>query len=206
MKNENETLKEKEEISKTKMNETSKAFDEINKIPSMQSMLKHNKNLEEYKSLLASIQFEDTKEISDYTKNILSESTKNIKKKLDCKHLSLLEIDAYFKKYETRISQIYDGKQYCERHIRFKKQVKSKAFSRCSLTYNVSMITFTFEQHDYMARLMRKHFEGAEVILSSNSEYYFKVLIPEFCLLIFNDVYNMNREEGLDYLNNMSLE
>ncbi|XP_050296682.1 uncharacterized protein LOC126736396 [Anthonomus grandis grandis] len=118
---------------------------------------------------------------------------------LDCKHLSLEDIDRYFEDNITFLSQIITGKIYSDRHKRYyDKENVQDIQTAANLTCSTSTIVFSFEQLDKMIALMREKFDPKDL----NTSYSVKVLVPELCLRIFMDVHGMNKREANRYLLN----
>lgn len=120
---------------------------------------------------------------------------------LDCKHLTPSELTACYQSNFKYTSDIFHGKRHNERHERFRKMEKVKeAFTERDLRYNVSMISFTFEQKEHLLDMLHEDF--VEETMGGNSQYFCKVLLPELCLKIFMDTHRMDNEEAVEYLEN----
>ncbi|KAF2905099.1 hypothetical protein ILUMI_01083 [Ignelater luminosus] len=124
---------------------------------------------------------------------------------LNCKHLTNEEIRKAFEQNKGYIYNIFNGSTYSERHERFQKENPKDQFTTKDLKYNTSMLVFTYEQKEELLSYLYKYFDS-DSGLGSNNQYFFKVLLPELCLKIFMDVYNMNYDEANEYLEKMPIE
>lgn len=164
-------------------------------LPTVEEILQEKKDLEVYKNQLEAFQ-----DINEY--NILSlnkgkqclEVTEEI---LDCKHLSLKHISKFVRKNLAFLKDIMCGRVFNERHERFSdKYKKPLTLSTKDLTYNTSMILFTYEQTEYMISKLQKYLDPEDKL----THYFFQVLLPELCLRIFMEEHNMNYEQAVMYL------
>lgn len=127
---------------------------------------------------------------------------------LDCKHLNLDNISEYFHSKINYLRNILTGKINCVRHRIFCTNETSE-----DLTYNNSMIVFNFNQIEHILTLMEKEFETDTISQKNESisqlnkkSYFFKVLIPVFCLEVFMKEHNMSKYKANIYLNKRPIE
>ncbi|XP_030752485.1 uncharacterized protein LOC115879686 [Sitophilus oryzae] len=171
-------------------------------VPSVNQVMSDVKNLTQYKGTVNEVK--DLREPK--AKKPSPPAKKQTKKKqhwLDCKHLSLEEITEKFDENVTYLESILTGKLFSERHKIFhKKKVGTNILSKKDLTYNTSTIVFTHEQVDHIVALMEEKFDHDH----TKSAYFFKVLLPEFCLKLFMDVHEMSRRQATNYLDERPID
>lgn len=193
------TFKKKTLRTRTTQTESFKKYGVI--VPSLDEIVAAQQEFSNYKTRVAEAQTlrEPTfKMLSSPQKSNLSED-----KLLDCKHLTIEEVTKYFKNNLPLLRDIINGKKYCDRHRRyFDKKNKLDVLTTRDLTYSISTIVFNFEQVDHMITLMRNEFDPDD----HKTSYFFKVLVPELCLKIFMEVYNMNKREATTYLENRPIQ
>lgn len=212
-------------ISSAKTNNLTKSKSESSKNKSNQkanTRVKKSKNDDELCSRYNNIRLPSIKDIVQYEESLRKEkecleyfdslhcSQKSIEFSdidteedvvLDCKHLELSKLTICYQSNFKYISDIFHGKRYNERHETFLKMEKvNEAFTERELRYNVSMISFTFEQKEHLLDMLHEDF--VETTMGGNSQYFCKVLLPELCLKIFMDTHHMNNEEAVEYLEN----
>ncbi|CAG9760599.1 unnamed protein product [Ceutorhynchus assimilis] len=163
-------------------------------IPTVQEILASRKKFETYRALV------DKAKIIPLLPNPFINSPKApVKppiKLLDCKHVSLEEINEQFIENKTTLLNIKNGTQYSEKHQHFHKTNSNMP------PYNPSNLVFSYPQINCMANLIREEFDPEERHL----RYTFGVLIPELCLLIFMHTHKMNKEETVKYLDERPIE
>ncbi|KAK9884826.1 hypothetical protein WA026_009053 [Henosepilachna vigintioctopunctata] len=116
---------------------------------------------------------------------------------LDCKSLSIEELSNCFYENLNYIRNILEGNVYSERHKKFIDGDPTFDF-----TYSISTVIYTEEQQDHLLMLLEKNFDPE----AENTQYFFKVLLPELCLKIFMDLHNKTFEEAVKYLEWMPVE
>lgn len=110
---------------------------------------------------------------------------------IDCKHLTIPQLDLYYNKYKQLMEDIINGTEKSDRHNRY----YDNKYDKRSITFNFSTYVFDFTQLHHLLNLMEKE-------LSSKDEtYIFHVLLPEICLKIFMDEHEMSKEAATVYLN-----
>lgn len=118
---------------------------------------------------------------------------------LDCKHITNEELEMQLERHYQFVYDIFHAISKSERHEKYKhKKYHSMSLSQDSLTYNTSMITFTYEQKEIMLSYLYKKFDNQE--FHTQTDYFFKVLLPELCTKIFMDIHNMSKDEAVAYL------
>ncbi|CAH0553409.1 unnamed protein product [Brassicogethes aeneus] len=193
----------KPKTQKNKMNlNTSGSFEKYGVLmPSMKDVLSDQKELEKLKR-----QVNELKEIEDVSLD-LTFSIKDICKEnkietLSCKLLTTDKLTDLFYENKSYLQDILNGKQYSERHERFYNYNPTYDLTTMDLNYNTSMIVFTYDQIELLTDLLTENFDREEKLTS----YFFKVLLPEFCIKIFMDVHDMTYEEALMYLETRPIE
>ncbi|KAL3280265.1 hypothetical protein HHI36_017760 [Cryptolaemus montrouzieri] len=166
-------------------------------LPSLKEILK---NAEELKRETAALEefdkmYNETDiTLSDELKQLLDVENspgKNGRELLDCKDLCLSDLDKYFADHVVHIRDIFNEVVYSERHETYKNVAM-----RGKLVYNTSMVVFTHDQIGHLVKLLEIELDPER----GNTEYLFKVLLPELCLRIFMSKYDMTQEEAVDYL------
>lgn len=114
---------------------------------------------------------------------------------LDCKHLTLEDINEQFKKNLSFLSGILKGHTPSDRHQQYNDKM-NRIHKFTNLTFSTSTIVFGFEQLDLIISLLHEEFDP----LYKKTCYIFKVLLPELCLKIFMDIHNMNKTDAISYL------
>ncbi|KAK5639046.1 hypothetical protein RI129_011538 [Pyrocoelia pectoralis] len=118
---------------------------------------------------------------------------------LDCKHITKEELEMQLEKHYQFVHDIFHAISKSERHEKYKdRKYHSMSSSQDSLTYNTSMITFSYEQKEIMLSYLYKKFDNNE--FHTQTDYFFKVLLPELCTKIFMDIHNMSKDEAVAYL------
>lgn len=172
-------------------------------LPTVEELLKEKEDLENYKNQLE--QFDSINqlrlELSTYKENLQTEPVHS-EHILDCKHLSLQIILKYLKKNLKHLQDIMYKRVYNERHERFNNKYKQTLTpSTSDLTYNTSMIVFTYDQIEFMIEKLKKYLDPEDQL----TQYFFQVLLPELCLKIFMQTHNMSFEEAVIYLDKRPL-
>lgn len=172
-------------------------------LPSLDEILKEKRELEDYKNRLESFQCKNelSLELPLQVKdsNVCSKHEAVI---LDCKNLSFKKISKAIRKHLGYLEDIMCEKVYNARHLRFyNKNKKIFTLTTKDLTYNTSMILFTYDQNEYMLTKLKKYLDPEDKL----TQYFFQVLLPELCLRIFMDSYKMSREEAVACLDSQPL-
>ncbi|RZC43275.1 hypothetical protein BDFB_011938, partial [Asbolus verrucosus] len=163
-------------------------------IPSYEKILEDQKKFEEHKNQVKIFDAFDDK-ILEKSFNIecLKEVEKFSGDILDCKHLSLVELSDGFNKHIATLRDIMNEKKFSERHNRYHQKNKANdGFSMRDLRCSTSAVVFTQEQKDHMLDLMRIDLDPEDKL----TNYFFQVLLPELCLLLFMDCHNMSRKKA----------
>lgn len=126
------------------------------------------------------------------------EDTVTITTNIDCTHMTNQELKEAFDRNLPYLLDIYNGTRYSSRHEQYFSEQLTDIFSTNSLMCSSSLSIFNGEQKLYLAKKIAKNFKDLE----SNTQYYFKVLLPDICLKIFMDEHNMTQEEAINYLDN----
>nr|XP_023019572.1 uncharacterized protein LOC111508340 [Leptinotarsa decemlineata] len=167
-------------------------------IPTIDEILKDQKDLQNYKTQVESFKpmCDKSFELPFCVKNLNTSPVVDTLV-LDCKGLSLKDVTKCFRSNVGYISDIFHGRVYNERHDRY-NNINTKVFTLTTkdLSYNTSMIVFTFKQIEHMLSLLGKEFDTKD----NKTHYFFQVLLPELCLKIFMDTHGMSREEAVLYL------
>lgn len=155
--------------------------------------------------------FEEDKEgvqqlLDEFDEKILKESVPNdcleeeefIGELLDCKHLTNEDINKAFERYKSTLRDIIKGKTYSERHVIYHKKFPPFNDLRCSS----SLVVFTQDQIEILLKRLRSEFDPNDTM----AVYFFQVLLPELCLLIFKEEHKMTTREAKDYLNKRPLD
>lgn len=121
---------------------------------------------------------------------------------LDCECLEDKELQEHFLLNLDYIKNIQNGSFESDRHKKFLNYDPSRYFTLQDLCYSPSTFVFNINQKDLMLKMLEDYFDPE----GENTDYLFKVLLPELCLKIFMDVHEMNRSEAIDYLNWRPLE
>ncbi|KAG5877277.1 hypothetical protein JTB14_038313 [Gonioctena quinquepunctata] len=167
-------------------------------LPTVDEIIQDQKDLEKYKNQVESFRplYDTSFELSFSTKN--QNRTPNVSQTiLDCKMLSLSQVTDHFRANVEFLSDIFHNKVPNERHARYyDKNTKAITLTTRDLSYNTSMIVFTFEQKEHMVNLLKEEFDPND----NMTHYFFQVLLPELCLKIFMDTHEMSYEDALIYL------
>lgn len=118
------------------------------------------------------------------------ERFKNIDIK-NCKHLTLDNLDQLVDENFKWLDNTLQGHRYCKRHELYYKGISG-------LFYNDSCSVFDTSQIRHIISLFRKNFDDGDFKKYSN--YYWAVLLPEFTLKIFMDMYDMSEKDAMEYL------
>lgn len=159
-------------------------------LPTYEEALLHKQKLEEMKRAIADFDVSNDS-ISDFELEV--EEPKPIEI-LDCKHLSDERLEEELKLNHQYLYDIVNGIRKSKRHDKFMNAMYKTGTKTDDLTHNTSMITFTFEQKRLLLKYLSKNF-------GDNTQYFFKVLLPELCTKIFMDTHNMTYSEAVSYLN-----
>ncbi|KAB0795014.1 hypothetical protein PPYR_11853 [Photinus pyralis] len=159
-------------------------------LPTYEEALLHKQKLEEMKQAIADFDVSNDS-ISDFELDF--EEPKPIEI-LDCKHLNDEQLEEELKLNHQYLYDIVHGIRKSERHDKFMNAMYKTGTKTDDLTHNTSMITFTFEQKRLLLKYLSKKF-------GDNTQYFFKVLLPELCTKIFMDTHNMTYSEAVSYLN-----
>lgn len=162
------------------------------KIPSFNNIMKKCAEAEEYIKSVEANKLESYTEMCQY-KNQTKTVDKN-REILDCKHLTLKEIQKAFERNLTYIKQIQSGEVHSERHDAFLKQQHQVHFNKQDdLRCDTSTITFSDKQIWEMLKMLKSEFDN-------KTQYFLMVLLPELCLKIFMEEHEMSHDEALEYL------
>lgn len=133
-----------------------------------------------------------------------SEQNEDISEHLNCKHITQNNLKELFQENTDFLIGIANGTVPCERHALYiQNPYGSSEFDRGELTFNISMSAFSTKQKIFLANLTRKALCAKK--LAYNNQYYFKVLLPELCLKIFMQEYNLTKDQATKYLSNPPL-
>lgn len=168
----------------------------------------HEENMKKYQNVIEigtqlnkRIAEDEAKEKENEKKVIENEEKQRNFIVKDCKYLTKEDLDDRFKRDLKWIEDTFYGRRYCERHERFKKENPKSRLTSEDLMYNVSCEVFTDDQLIYLCKLFRSKFDKGK--LWKYAKYYWKVLLPEYCLKIFIDCYNLKYSDAMEYLNNI---
>ncbi|KAK5644958.1 hypothetical protein RI129_006258 [Pyrocoelia pectoralis] len=159
-------------------------------LPTFEEALTHKQELDKLKKAIDEFDVSD-----DSIERFVLETEEPIKaiRILDCKHLSDEELRQKLEQNYEYLYNIVHGISKSERHKKFTTAQYKTGTRTDDLTYNTSMITFTFEQKQLLLHYLSKNF-------GDNNQYFFKVLLPELCTKIFMDTHNMTYSEAVSYL------
>lgn len=173
-------------------------------LPTVEEVLQEKRELEDYKNQLNAFQVINEADIQISFALKKSETCSNKPEKiLDCKDLTLKTISKAVRKNLEYLKNIMYERVYNERHKKFSdKNKKYCTVSTEDLTYNNSMILFSYEQIECMLTKLQKYLDPEDKL----TKYFFQVLLPELCIQIFMEAHNMSYEEALIYLDTRPLE
>lgn len=153
----------------------------------MDTIRKEGKILDEYDKLYC----ESDIAIPTSLKTISDSPEKTIPL-LSCEHLSQFELDKYVIKYLDYLKDISKGVEYSQRH-----ETYNKHNSKSKLTFSFSMIVYKESQLEYLTERIEELLDPE----GKRTEYLFMVILPELCLKIFMNEFEMSKTEAVDYLN-----
>lgn len=133
--------------------------------------------------------------------NPISPKKQTNKKILDCHKVTNVELEDAFEKHKETLKGIIDGVIPSARHHQFHNFLYKDSMSRSSLNYNSVTGVFTYDQKNFIAKMLEKEFDPNNSLM----KYFFQVLLPEFCLIIFSDVHKMTKEDASAYLDQRPL-
>ncbi|CAH0560248.1 unnamed protein product [Brassicogethes aeneus] len=172
-------------------------------MPTLDDILEDKKKLDTQKQKLQEArQIEDISLDLTFSLNKSADNEVGKENILGCKHLTNPELTDLFNKNKCYLSEIISGEKYSERHSRFHNYNVKYDLTTKDLTYNTSMIVFSHDQIEHMMNLLSENFDPDDKL----TQYFFKVLLPEFCTKVFMDVHNMSQEETLMYLETRPLD
>lgn len=188
--------------SATKNNELYKKYGVV--IPTIEEILQEQKELEHYKSQLSSFHIMNEPSLEVFSPaQYLEEKLDQCHQILDCKHLSLSEISVAVNSNLKYLKDIMDQKVFNKRHeLFYDVDRKPLTLSTKDLTYNTSMILFTYDQTEYMLTKLKKYLDPDDKL----TNYFFQVLLPELCLKIFMDCHKMCYKDAINYLDTRPIE
>jgi hypothetical protein len=171
-------------------------------LPSYDKIVADQKKFDEHKN---SVKLFDDFDVDVLDKGIavdLDEGGEFADEILDCKHLSPKELDEFFAKNVQILDGIIKGKNYSERHRRFHRGGRPDEPGPGDLRCSTSLVVFTYDQKDHLLNLLRDEFDPEDKM----TVYFFKVLLPELCLLIFMEVHKMGKRKANAYLDRRPLD
>ncbi|KAB0801128.1 hypothetical protein PPYR_05482 [Photinus pyralis] len=165
-------------------------------VPTFQEMMAYRK---EYEKMEKEVEFIDAA-IAEPIIKVPEEPQKEPVPILDCKHLTEDQLQILLEQNYLFAHNIFHGITKNARHDRFKATKYHRiTFSKSNLIYNTSMIVFSYEQKRFMLKYLYSKFDN-EGEFHTQTDYFFKVLLPELCTKIFMDTYQMTKEEAESYL------
>lgn len=170
-------------------------------MPSTSEIMREKEDLEDLKRELDGLgEIEDIPLDLSFSLDVSQEKAKETV--LGCAHLTNKQLRKYFKKNKSYLANIITGEQCSERHDRFYNYKTSYDLTPRDLTYNTSTILFTYDQQEYLMCLLCDEFDKENKL----TQYFFKVLLPEFCTKIFMDVHKMKYDDAVKYLDTRPIE
>lgn len=167
-------------------------------IPTIDEILQEKKELEVYKNQLNSFQCINESCLESLVPSKISEKRfDQCEEILDCKHLSLTQISKVVRKNLKYLQDIMNGRVFNKRHeLFYNKNNKPFTLTTKDLTYNTSMVLFTYDQTEYILSELKKYLDPDDKL----TQYFFQVLLPELCLKIFIDTHDMSYDNAVAYL------
>lgn len=123
----------------------------------------------------------------------------NQEKTLTCKHCSLEKISDHFGTHKNELKDIFNGRKYNKGHKLYQRWNSRKPNDDTNLS---SLLLFSQEQIDHSLDMLKAEFDKE----NNKLHYFFKILLPEFLILIFMNEHKMNRDEAMLYLNKMPID
>ncbi|EEZ97488.2 hypothetical protein TcasGA2_TC011327 [Tribolium castaneum] len=170
-------------------------------VPSFEKIVTDQKNFDQYRR---SVEQLDVFDEDILQKNLGIDSLKEdnfMEELLDCKHLTSKDLKKAFERHKDTLDAIMEGRKYSDRHRAF-HQSGNNISSAKSLFCSNSVIVFSEQQKEVLLDLMKSEFDQEDKMDS----YFFKVLLPELCLIIFMEEHKMSKRSANEYLNKRPLD
>jgi hypothetical protein len=108
-------------------------------------------------------------------------------------------LDRKFKLHKPYLENIMDGKIYCLRHFNF---IQSNGI----VQYADVCLVLNEHNSKYICRMMGEMFCSSDMEYIKKLGYFLKVLLPEFLIKLFMDIYDITYNESFDKLININLK
>lgn len=173
-------------------------------VPKVEDILLSMEKENKFKQIQELIDKSSHKFINNLPEKKVDENEKNERNKVyNCKHLTQKNLERMFQKNVEFLDNIFHGKVYNERHELFQQGSLLNNFTDNDLRVNETTSVFTDEQLIYIVSLFRNRYDNGNIY--KYSDYYFKVLLPEFCLKTFMDYHYQfkKKETAMEYLKSL---
>lgn len=168
-------------------------------IPSYEKIMADIRKYDEYREMVQKlVKFDDSIFIKPMSNDCLLPKVSDVKA-LDCKHLSFEQLKASFKSHKDLLRDIFIGARYNKSHELFETMGRQQ---KANVNAGATFLTLTQEQIDYLLDLLKAEFDPK----TNRLLYFFQVLLPHLCLLIFMDEHKMSEKEAKLYFDKMPIE
>lgn len=169
-------------------------------MPSYEKIMADIKKYDEHKAMIMKLEKFDESIFNKPIPNdcLLPNKVSNLKA-LDCKHLSFEQLKASFHSHKDLLWEIFTGTRYHKSHELFEMMGHRH---KANVNAGATFLALTQEQIDYLMDQLRAEFDPE----NNKLLYFFQVLLPHLCLLIFMDEHEMSEEEANLYFDKMPID